>query len=71
MARGYGEAAWKNPDKLERLFEHFKGRITMGNVDLGELVLRERMDEHDKPKSTRQPINSSALRAAGLSSLKQ
>lgn len=71
MARGYGEAAWKNPDKLERLFEHFKGRITMGNVDLGEMVLRERMDEHDKPKSSRQPINSSALRAAGLSSLKQ
>jgi len=71
MAKGYGEAAWKNPDKLERLFEHFKGRVTMGNIDLGEMVLRERMDEHDKPKNSRKPIDSSALRAAGLRSLDQ
>jgi len=69
MARGYGAAAWKNPDKLERLFEKFKGRVTMGNVDLGEMILRERMDDHDKPEDMRAPIKSSILRSVGLNSL--
>jgi regulator of protease activity HflC (stomatin/prohibitin superfamily) len=66
MAKGYGEAAWKNPDKIERLLENFKGRITMGNIDLQELVLRERMDEHDRPKEERRPIDAASLRASGL-----
>jgi len=66
MAKGYGEAAWKNPDKIERLLENFKGRITMGNLDLHELILRERMEEHEKPMEERRPIDNNSLRMAQL-----